>query len=108
MLLHTCQATTVLLELAGKETFPLGHLLIPGLQYLLSFPVVQGQSFWVSVADVGPSTLHAVGVLQLPAHHAHQQLVERVIVHEVVIPPHGVGLGGFLAAVGLVVGEQHR
>lgn len=78
----------MLLELAGEEAFPLGHLLIPGLQYLLLLPGLQGQCVRVGLVDVGPHSLQAVGVLQLPAHHAHQQLVERIVVHEVAVPPH--------------------
>lgn len=102
----TCQGPAVLLELAGEEAFPLGHLFVPGLQYLPLLPGLQSQGVWVGLVDVGPHSLQAVGVLQLSTHHAHQQLVERIVVHEVAVPPQGVRDRAFLATIVLVVGEQ--
>lgn len=96
----------MLLELAGEEAFPLGHLLIPGFQYSLSLPGLQGQGVRVGLVNVGPHPLQAVGVLQLPTHHAHQQLVERIIVHEVAVPPHGLRDRTFLTVIVLIVSEQ--
>lgn len=105
----TCQGPAMLLELAGEEAFPLGHLLIPGLKYSLSLPGLQGQSVWVGLVDVCPHPLQAMGVLQLSTHHAHQQLVERIVVHEVAVPPHSFRDRTFLTAIVLIVGEQkHR
>lgn len=103
---YTCQGPTVLLELAGEEALPLGHLLVPGLQYSLLVPRVHGQGVRVGLVDVGPHSLQAVGVLQLPAHHAHQQLVERIVVHEVAVPPHDVCDRTFITVIILIVRKQ--
>lgn len=102
----TCQSPAMLLELAAEEAFPLGHLLVPGLQYSLLLPRVHGQSVRVGLVDVDPNSLQAVGVLELPTHHAHKQLIERIVVHEVAVPPHDVRHRTFFAIVMVVVGKQ--
>lgn len=75
------------LELAGEELFPSGHLLVPGLQDLLLLPRGHGQAVGVGLVDVGPHPRQTGRVLHLPAHDAHQQVVEGVIIHEVAAPP---------------------
>lgn len=102
----TCHGPAVLLELAGEEAFSPGHLLVPGLQYSLSLPRFQGQGVWMGLIDVRPHPLQAVRILQLPTHHAHQQLVEWVVVHEVTVPPHDIWDRTFLTIVILIVTEQ--
>lgn len=101
-----CQGPAMLLELAGEEAFPLGYLLVPGLQYSLLLHGLQGHGVRVGLVNMGPHSLQAVGVLQLPTHHAHQQLVERIVVHEVAVPPHGNRDRTFLAIIILIVSEQ--
>lgn len=96
----------LLLQLADEELLPLGHLLVPGLQNSLFLWLIHGQGFRVGLVDVAPRSLHAVGVLQLAAHHAHQKLVERIIVHEVALPPRSVWEGSVLVQAGLAWREQ--
>ena len=101
----TCQSGAVLLQLAGEEALPLGHLLVPGVQDPAALGRLQVQRFRVGLLDVGPHTLQAVGVEQVAAHHAHQQLVQRVVVHEVAAPPRTVRDGAEVLTAA-VVGVQ--
>lgn len=96
----------MLLELAGEEALPLRHLLVPGLQDPLPLPGLQIQSVRVGLLNVRADPLQAVDVLQLPTDHAHQKLVERVVVHEVVVPPDIVRHSTLLAVGTLVVCEE--
>lgn len=96
----------LLLQLADEELLSLRHLLIPGLQDSLFFHFLHGQGVRVGLVDVAPHCLNTVGVLQLAAHHAHQQLVQRVIVHEVALPPCGVRERSVLALFSLAAGKQ--
>lgn len=75
------------LELAGEELFPSGNLLVPGLQDLLLLQRGHGQAGGVGLVDVGPHARQTGRVLHLPTHYAHQEVVERVVIHEVAAPP---------------------
>lgn len=82
-----CHGGAVLLELVGEEALPVEHLLVPGLQYPPPLSRLQAQSVGVGLLYVPLDGLQTVDVLKVPTHHAHQQLVQWVVVHEVVVPP---------------------
>lgn len=85
------------LELAGEEAFSSGNLLIPGCQDLLFLHRGHGQAVGVGLVDVSPHARQTGRVLHLPAHYAHQEVVEGVVVHEVAAPPRFVGNGTVFA-----------
>lgn len=93
------QSSAVPLELAGEKAFPPGDLLVPGVQDLLLLHRGHGQAVGVGLLDVGPHSRQTGGILHLPAHDAHQQVVQGVVIHEVAAPPRFVRNGTVFAFV---------